>query len=185
MTPSIVFNLTRDFALTTPFLSIRFVPTAGAHSQMQRRGNDFTFSLSAHVDFAHPVYRQWGHELVTNVLRLRATEELPRRVAAYAGRYGLRYNRVVIKNVRTRWGSCSSLGNINLSLWLMLAPEPLVDYVVKHELAHLNEMNHGPRFWAEVDRMCGGPGTGRALEQQMQDFSRHLTRGAAGRSAFH
>jgi predicted metal-dependent hydrolase len=84
--------------------------------------------------------------------------------------------RIAIRDTTSRWGSCSSLGNINLSLWLLLAPEDLVDYVVKHELAHLNEMNHGPRFWAEVDRMTGGPGTGKALERRMKAFARTLSR---------
>ena len=71
--------------------------------------------------------------------------------------YGFRYfNRITIKDIRSRWGSCSSLGNINLSLWLMLLPGEFSDYVIKHELAHLDEMNHGPRFWARLDAMTDG-----------------------------
>ena len=74
--------------------------------------------------------------------------------------------------MHTRWGSCSGLGNINLSLWLMLAPTHLVDYVIKHELAHLNEMNHGPRFWKELDAMTEGQA--KMLAREIRQFTRQL-----------
>ena len=93
-----------------------------------------------------------------------------------AARFGLRYNRVYIKDVKSRWGSCSSLGNINLSLWLMLAPIDLVYYVVYHELAHLNEMNHSARFWAQLDAFYGEPGRGKFLESKMKAFALDLQR---------
>ena len=57
---------------------------------------------------------------------------------------------VKVNRAKTRWGSCSSKGNINFSWRLIMAPEEVIDYVVVHELAHLQEMNHSPRFWAEV-----------------------------------
>jgi predicted metal-dependent hydrolase len=59
---------------------------------------------------------------------------------------------VKLKYIHSRWGSCSSSGNINLSTRLLFAPPEVVDYVIIHELAHLVELNHGPRFWAEVER---------------------------------
>jgi predicted metal-dependent hydrolase len=59
---------------------------------------------------------------------------------------------VKLKYIHSRWGSCSSSGNINLSTRLLFAPPKVIDYVIIHELAHLIELNHGPRFWAEVAR---------------------------------
>ena len=59
---------------------------------------------------------------------------------------------VKLKYIHSRWGSCSTSGNINLSTRLLFAPPEVVDYVIIHELAHLVELNHGPRFWAEVAR---------------------------------
>ena len=84
-------------------------------------------------------------------LRARAIEVLPERVAYFAHLMGVAPAQVKITGARTRWGSCSGKGNLNFSWRLMLAGEAEIDYVVVHELAHLREMNHSPRFWAVVE----------------------------------
>lgn len=66
---------------------------------------------------------------------------------------GIKYGRITITSARTRFGSCSSEGNISYSYRLMLYPEEAIDYVVVHELAHRREMNHSPRFYAIVERI--------------------------------
>lgn len=81
-----------------------------------------------------------------------ASIELPARVEKWAKTLGVHYKDVYIKYQRTRWGSCSNLGNINLNALLLLAPEEVRDYVVVHELCHLLEMNHSPSFWANVEQ---------------------------------
>ena len=69
-------------------------------------------------------------------------------------RLGLAYRRIALKEMRTRWGSCSVKGNLNFNWKLILMPEPVIDYVVVHELTHLKEMNHGKKFWALVEKEC-------------------------------
>lgn len=68
--------------------------------------------------------------------------------------YGYRYGRVSIKSQKSRWGSCSKLGNLNFNWRLLLAPLAVLDYVVVHELCHLKELNHSPRFWKLVAVGC-------------------------------
>lgn len=88
--------------------------------------------------------------------REQAKSVLPPRLQSLAAARGLHYKKVSIHKSRTRWGSCSSKGNISLSLYLMLLPPHLQDYVMQHELTHLVEMNHSPRFWALLDEATNG-----------------------------
>lgn len=76
------------------------------------------------------------------------------RLALWNQRYGFTYHRVTIKEQKTRWGSCSRQGNLNFNWRLLLAPLEVLDYVLIHELSHLKEQNHSPRFWAVVALAC-------------------------------
>ncbi len=79
-----------------------------------------------------------------------ALVRIPQRTAYFAQRMGVSYGRITIREQKTRWGSCSSEGNLNFNWKLVLMPERVLDYVVVHELAHRREMNHSERFWAVV-----------------------------------
>ncbi len=79
-----------------------------------------------------------------------ALKVIPERVRYYAPKLGVTYGNITIRNQRTRWGSCSSKGNLNFNCLLMLAPREVLDSVVVHELCHLKEMNHSKRFYSEV-----------------------------------
>ena len=83
----------------------------------------------------------------------RALKVIPERVKHYAPLVGVTYGRITIRNQRSKWGSCSSKGNLNFNCLLMLAPPEVLDSVVVHELCHRKEMNHSDRFYAEVLRV--------------------------------
>lgn len=78
---------------------------------------------------------------------------ITQRVEYYAPIVGVSYNRIAIKDAKTRWGSCSRDGNLNFSFRLVLKPLELLDYVVVHELCHRIHMNHSKEFWQEVERV--------------------------------
>ena len=78
---------------------------------------------------------------------------IPARVAEWARQTGVTYGRVTVKKQKTLWGSCSAKGNLNFNCLLLRCPEDVMDYVIVHELCHRRELNHSPRFWAEVERI--------------------------------
>lgn len=82
-----------------------------------------------------------------------AARVIPQRVSYYAQKIGVTYGRITIRNQKTRWGSCSSRGNLNFNVLLMLTPPEVIDSVVVHELCHRKEMNHSKRFYDEVLRV--------------------------------
>lgn len=73
-----------------------------------------------------------------------------KRIEHFNGIYGFKFNKISIKNQRTRWGSCSKKGNLNFNYKIFLLPERLADYIVVHELCHLGEFNHSQNFWKLV-----------------------------------
>ncbi len=79
---------------------------------------------------------------------------IPEGVRVFAKMIGVTYGRITIRNQVSRWGSCSSKGNLNFNCLLMLCPEPVRDYVIIHELCHLKYMDHSKDFWSEVKKYC-------------------------------
>lgn len=120
------------------------------------------------ADFADEALQAWLRKVIDEALRRNAKVVLPPRLQQLAVRNGLTYSSVKINSSCGRWGSCSARGSINLSFYLLLLPRHLVDYVLLHELAHTREMNHGPRFWALLDRMTDGRAL--ALRQELRQF---------------
>jgi predicted metal-dependent hydrolase len=95
-----------------------------------------------------PALEQW--------YRVEAARLINERTAKISSLMGLSYKRIVIRGQKTRWGSCSHKKNLSFNWKLIMVPEPVVDYVIIHELIHVKEMNHSKRFWAMVARYCPG-----------------------------
>ncbi len=113
---------------------------------------------------AHKVRQWYRHE---------ALRDFPRRVELLAAKLGTPIPQVGLSNARTRWGSCSSNRRIRLNWRLIQAPPHIIHYVVAHEMAHLKEMNHGPKFWEAVENLCTDYRTAR---QALKNWSARLHR---------
>jgi len=97
----------------------------------------------------------------------RAKRKLSRRLKHLAEKHGFTYNRVFIRNQRTRWGSCSSRRNISLNMRLVMIPDELMDYVILHELTHTRFKNHSKDFYAELDRLVGNR---KGMDVQLKEY---------------
>lgn len=94
-----------------------------------------------------------GRRLADHLKKL-ARSELERLVAVHTGKIGKQHRDLTLKDTRSRWGSCSSAGNLNFSWRIAMAPPEVINYLAAHEVAHLKEMNHGPKFWALCKSLC-------------------------------
>lgn len=106
------------------------------------------------VDPSSVIPQKALRDVLAEVLREEAKILLPQKLSYFSDQYGFHFHKVTIKHNSSNWGSCSRAGNINLNLNLIRLPEPLCDYVLLHELCHLKEPNHGPRFHALLERLC-------------------------------
>ncbi|NDW18551.1 DUF45 domain-containing protein [Dysgonomonas sp. 216] len=110
-------------------------------------------SCPVNVDFNKQETQTVLRRIIENSLRMEAKAYLSERLRLLAQKHGFKYSALKINKSRTRWGSCSSSGNINLSIYCMLLPSHLADFVILHELCHTVEMNHGTNFWRLLDRV--------------------------------
>lgn len=142
---------------------------AGDSFILKKENSEFRLFIPSGHDFKETVTREKICKVITEIYRLEAKTILPPRIAFLAGKTGLRYNKLSIRNNKTNWGSCSAGSHISLNLNLMKLPDYLVDYVILHELAHTKVRNHGPAFWKLLDELTGN--CGRKLAAELRKFS--------------
>ena len=111
-------------------------------------------------------------EVVAEIDLVQARRFLTARLTGLARQHGYRFNRVSLRNQKTRWGSCSAKNNISLNLQLVTLPEELCDYVLLHELVHTRIKNHSKAFWGELDALVGDA---RGLDKRLKDYKLGLT----------
>lgn len=90
------------------------------------------------------------------------------RLAYFNAFYGFKVGRVFIKNHKSRWGSCSSKGNLNFNYKILRLPSFAADYIIVHELCHLHEFNHSPKFWELVSQSFPEYGKARRLLRTLE-----------------
>jgi hypothetical protein len=153
-----------------PFAEGTVVPVLGVLHRIQRESAPslppvriVDDEIRVRGDPAHLARRVRDHLVIT------AQTELAPRARRLAAQIGREVRRVNVRDTKSRWGSCSGRGNLSFSWRLILAPEAVLDYVVAHEVAHLIEMNHGPRFWRLVESLAPGSAGPRSWLKQHRD----------------
>ncbi len=99
---------------------------------------------------------------VVDFLKREAKRDLETAVLGYAGRLGVKVTAIRLRDQTSRWGSCSTNGHLSFSWRLIMAPPTVLNYLAAHEVAHLRELNHSPRFWRLVELLCPETETARA-----------------------
>ena len=168
------FRLSYDYHISTDIFQLRFEPGSEPHATIKRTPESATIYMPRGFKFEGQASMEWANKVMATAMRNNAQVILTKRLRDIATKHNLQFNRLTIKDVSTRWGSCSSLRNVNLSLWLLLLPSHLIDYVICHELCHLKELNHSPAFWAELDKLCGGTGTAKRLDKELSVLERTI-----------
>jgi predicted metal-dependent hydrolase len=131
-------------------------PLLGQSYKLQFTDSDKIVLFFEDAFFLSRKFRSAAKQAFAQWYKIQASNIIPPRVQLYAAKFDLRYGRVGITNARRRWGSCSHKGNLNFSWRLVLAPIEVIDYVVAHELTHLEVKDHSRRFWKKVGSIYPG-----------------------------
>ena len=149
---AIIYDGTKPIRTRWHRLDVR--PTRSQSVNCRVRKGMILVSYPAEIDITNLEVQAAIRQGLISAYRKEAKEYLPNRLAELAEDYRFKYNRVFIKNHRSRWGSCSAQNNINLSLHLMRLPDELIDYVILHELVHTEVKNHSSAFWDRLAKVC-------------------------------
>jgi predicted metal-dependent hydrolase len=112
--------------------------------------NQLIISIADDTSIATTDLQDWIQRQLEDFLRVIAAYTLPQRVRQLAQQHQIPIRKVTVRRAKTRWGSCSGTNNINLSCYVYLLPDHLIDYVIYHELAHVKEKNHSAQYWAHL-----------------------------------
>ena len=147
---STIFDENSDFKTANFKLQVQKYSGVNVRIQLKNGILDVFYPESVHV--SNSSVQEAIRLSIEKAMRLEAKKILPPRISQLASQFGFQYNKIFIKNLKSRWGSCSGVNNINLNIHLVRLPEYLSDYVMLHELCHTKEKNHGPNFWKLLDQ---------------------------------
>ncbi len=141
--------------LATKQRSLKFVNHEKQDFSSEITHEEILIKLPAGISEKDPRAQHISYYTFIEALRKEAKEYLPNRLELLSKRYEYNYKSVRLKNLKSRWGSCSATNNINLNIHLMRLPSHLIDYVLVHELCHTKIKNHSPSFWKLMEITLG------------------------------
>lgn len=140
--------------LFNQYIQLRIHPADGKQIRLRYDPEENRIAIELPEGLAPDQSREATRGILEKWLKRKAREVFQAKLDAFSSQMGVNYQAFRLKEQKTRWGSCSSRGNINLNWRAVMAPEPVVDYLIIHELAHLKHLNHSPAFWDVVRRYC-------------------------------
>jgi len=153
-----------------PFRPVRVAfPPRVSHRRAQAFLHENLTWAQKNLDYVRKIEHEHESTLddTPKIPQTTAKAMLKDRLQELARQHGFTYNRVAVRNQRSRWGSCSHLNNINLNINLVALTSDLMDYVILHELVHTKIKNHSKRYWAELDKYVGGEGKAKDLDKRL------------------
>jgi len=153
-----------------PFKGVRVaVPDGLSFKKAEKFVNTKTDWIQRHLYMVkqYEEKSQLASDTLIDIDKPRAKRKLTRRLKYLAGKHAFTYNRVFIRNQKTRWGSCSHKNNISLNMKIIRLPEELMDYVILHELTHIRFKNHSNDFWVELNRLVGN---GKSMASRLREY---------------
>ena len=133
--------------------SLKFVASNAKTIRSRVQNNTITIAYPESLSVSDHTVQAEAKKAATRAVKNEAEAYLPRLLHNLATQHNYSYSSVSVKNMKSRWGSCSTTGVINLNIWLMQLPDSLIEYVCCHELSHLNNPHHQKRFWDELSEM--------------------------------
>ena len=149
------------------------VRVAVPHGLSFQKAEEFVYTKTGWIQRQLDMMRQYQEKNKTGSVasdgidKADARSKLVLRLKHLAGKHGFTYNKVFIRNQKTRWGSCSSRNNISLNMKVSRLPQELMDYVILHELAHTRFKNHSNDFWTLMDTLMGN---GKAKAASLREY---------------
>ncbi|MDC0230872.1 M48 family metallopeptidase [Aureispira] len=160
-------KLTYNSSFKVRHKTLTISPTNKVNLQLKIKKNNIEIEVPTIWDFEESNIQSKIQDAIIKALRIESKNYLPQHTRYIAQKNGIKINDIRIKKIKSRWGSCSIKKNINLSLYLMLLPDELIDYVIYHELAHIKHQNHSAKFWEHLEVLYPGA---KKLDKQMKQY---------------
>lgn len=147
------FKFSPETELKTFSFTVKIIETSTTQYYVTLKNGYLNIACPTKSDYDDPTLQFWIRNCIEQTLRKEAKRIFPNWIEKLAQQYNFEYNGLKINKSRSRWGSCSSQKNINISYYCLLLPEHLITLIILHELCHTLEMNHSDRFWKLLDNV--------------------------------
>jgi predicted metal-dependent hydrolase len=161
-----IFDFSTKFNTRNHIILIK--PTINDDFSTQNIKNKIIISIPETKNILSSASQTYIRNIIVKTWRKEAQQFLPLRINELANQFNLKFQKISVRNTKSRWGSCSYKNNISLSLHLMRIPDKLIDYVILHELTHTIVKNHSNVFWETLEKVCENS---KQLDRELKNYN--------------